>query len=66
VTGPIVATYNRTSTGGTAASATQTFPIALSGTHELFLVFRTVAGGSTGGNLFNLNSAEFVGQRIGT
>jgi hypothetical protein len=38
----------------------------MSGTHELFLVFRSVTGGATGGNLFNLNWAEFVGTGIGT
>ena len=51
-----------------AARATwtsQTFPISLSGTHELFLVFRAVTGGATGGNLFNLNWAEFNGSGIG-
>jgi PKD repeat protein len=64
-TGPIVATYNLVSTGGTAVWTSQTFPIALSGTHDLFLVFRAVAGGSTGNNLFNLNWAEFVGPGVG-
>ena len=58
-------TYNLVSTGGTAVWTSQTFPISLSGTHELFLVFRTVTGGSTGNNLFNLNWAEFVGPGIG-
>ena len=38
----------------------------MSGTHELFLVFRAVTGGATGGNLFNLNWAEFNGAGIGT
>ena len=65
LTGPIVQTYNLVSTGGTAVWTSQTFPISLSGTHELFLVFRTVTGGSTGGNLFNLNWAEFQGAGIG-
>jgi len=65
LTGPIVQTYNLVSTGGTTAWTSQTFPISLSGLHELFLVFRTVTGGSTGGNLFNLNWAEFVGSGIG-
>ena len=64
--GPIVGTYNLVSTGGTATWTSQTFPISLSGTHELFLVFRTVTGGSTGGNLFNLNWTEFVGAGVGT
>ena len=65
VAGPIVQTYNLVSTGGTATWASQTFPISLAGTHELFLVFRTVTDGSTGNNLFNLNWAEFVGSGIG-
>ncbi|HEX6021251.1 MAG TPA: PQQ-dependent sugar dehydrogenase, partial [Solirubrobacter sp.] len=38
VDGPIVTTANLVSTGGTATWTTQTFPIALSGRHELFLV----------------------------
>ena len=58
-------TYNLVSTGGTAVWASQNFSISLSGTHELFLVFRAVTGGSTGGNLFNLNWAEFQGTGIG-
>jgi PKD repeat protein len=66
VDGPIVTTANLVSTGGTATWTSQTFPIAMSGTHELFLVFRAVTGGQTGNNLFNLNWAEFNGQGIGT
>jgi hypothetical protein len=58
-------TANLTSTGGTAAWSSQPFPISLSGKHDLYLVFQAVAGGSTGGNLFNLNWAEFNGQGIG-
>ena len=38
----------------------------MSGTHELFLVFRAVTGGATGANLFNLNWVEFQGAGIGT
>jgi PKD repeat protein len=64
VTGPIVTTANLVSTGGTGVWSTQTFPISLSGKHELFFVFRTVPGGSTGNNLFNLNWAEFGGNGI--
>jgi len=30
----------------------------------MFLVFRSVAGGQTGGNLFNLNWAEFGGTGV--
>ena len=54
VTGPIVQTDNLVSTGGTDTWTTQTFPISLSGTHELFLVFRNITGGATG-SMFNLN-----------
>ena len=64
ITGPIVTTANLVSTGGTANWTTQTFPISLSGMHELFFVFRSVTGGATGGNLFNLNWAEFGGNGI--
>ena len=66
ITGPIVATANLVSTGSTATMvwSSQTFPIAMSGKHELFLVFRTVTGGSTGNNLFNLNWIEFVGNGV--
>jgi PKD repeat protein/type 1 glutamine amidotransferase len=66
LTGPIVQTDNLVSTGGTAVWTSQTFPISLAGTHELFLVFRAVTGGQAGGNLFNLNWAEFTGAGIGT
>jgi carbohydrate binding protein with CBM6 domain len=66
ITGPILTTANLVSTGGTGTWTSQTFPISMSGTHELFLVFRSVTGGATGGNLFNLNWAEFVGAGIGT
>ena len=34
----------------------------MAGTHHVFLVFRSVTGGATGNNLFNLNWAEFNGQ----
>jgi hypothetical protein len=64
ITGPILTTANLVSTGGTGTWTSQTFPIAMSGKHELFFVFRTVTGGSTGGNLFNLNRAEFGGNGI--
>jgi hypothetical protein len=65
VDGPIVTTANLVSTGGTATWTSQTFPIPMSGTHQLFLVFRSVTGGATGGNLFNLNWAEFNGAGVG-
>ena len=68
ITGPLLATANLVSTGGTAAWSSQTFPLgsaeALSGKHELFFVFRAVTGGATGNNLFNLNWAEFVGNGV--
>ena len=54
------------STGGTAVWSSQNFPISLSGTHELFFVFRAVTGGATGANLFNLNWAQFQGAGVGT
>lgn len=66
VNGPIVMTANLVSTGGTATWTTQTFPISLSGTHELFLVFRAVPDGATGGDLFNLNWLDFDGPGIGS
>ena len=65
-TGPIVDTYNLVSTGGTATWTSQTFPISLAGTNDLFLVFRAVTGGQTGNNLFNLNWTEFGGAGVGT
>jgi hypothetical protein len=65
-TGPIVNTFNLVSTGGTAAWTSQTFPLSLAGKNELFLVFQTVPGGATGGNLFNLNWADFVGAGVGS
>jgi hypothetical protein len=64
ITGPILTTANLVSTGGTAVWSTQTFPIAMTGKHELFFVFRAVTGGATGGNLFNLNWAEFGGNGV--
>ena len=64
ITGPILTTANLVSTGGTGTWTSQTFPISMSGKHELFLVFRSVAGGATGNNLFNLNWTEFVGPGI--
>jgi PKD repeat protein len=63
--GPVVTTANLTSTGGTGTWSSQTFPISMNSTHQLYLVFRTVTDGATGGNLFNLNWAEFNGAGIG-
>ena len=64
ITGPIITTANLVSTGGTAVWTSQTFPISMTGLHEVFLVFRSVPGGETGGNLFNLNWTEFNGKGI--
>ncbi|HET6547299.1 MAG TPA: PKD domain-containing protein, partial [Solirubrobacter sp.] len=64
VDGPIVTTANLVSTGGNDVWTTQTVPIALSGKHELFLVFRSVPGGQGGRNLFLLNWAEFGGNGV--
>ena len=60
-------TANLVSTGSTSAGmvwSSQTFPISLSGQHELFFVIRSVTGGATGGNLLNLNWAEFGGNGV--
>ena len=65
-TGPVVATANLVSTGGTGTWTSQTVPISMAGTHRLFLVIAAVDGGATGNNLFNLNYAEFNGAGIGT
>jgi hypothetical protein len=66
ITGPVVATANLTSTGATGTWSTMTVPLAnvAAGAHELFLTFRTVTGGATGANLFNLNWAEFGGNGV--
>jgi PKD repeat protein len=64
ITGPILTTANLVSTGDIAAWSSQRFPIAMTGKHELFFVFRAVTGGQTGNNLFNLNWAEFGGNGI--
>jgi hypothetical protein len=65
-TGPLVGTYNLVSTGDPTTWTSQTFPVSLAGTNELFLVFRAVPDGQAGNNLFNLNWAEFVGAGVGT
>jgi PKD repeat protein len=64
ITGPVVATADLTSTGATGTWATTTVPIAMTGKHELFLTFRAITGGATGGNLVNLNWAEFGGNGV--
>jgi len=61
--GPIVASIDLVSTGDNDIWTSQTVPISMTGTHELFLVFRTIPGGSTSGNnLFQLNWVEFGGD----
>jgi hypothetical protein len=63
--GPVLTTATLTSTGNTATWQSQTFPVANpGGLHKVYLVFRSVAGGQTGGNLFNLNWAQFDGQGV--
>ncbi|MGV9349006.1 ThuA domain-containing protein [Streptomyces spiralis] len=65
VGGPVLTTANLMSTGGTATWESQKFPITdPGGKHKIYLVFRSVTGGQTGGNLFNLNWAEFGGQGV--
>ncbi|MCW3839536.1 ThuA domain-containing protein [Micromonospora yasonensis] len=65
VNGPILTTAALTSTGNTATWQSQTFPITdPGGLHKIYLVFRSVTGGQTGGNLFNLNWTEFGGQGV--
>ena len=65
VDGPILLTANLTSTGDAAIWESQTFQLTdPGGGHQLFLVFRSVPGGATGNNLFNLNWVEFVGDGI--
>ena len=57
---------NLISTGGPTSGRARRSRSRSAGTHELFLVFRTVTGGATGGNLFNLNWVEFQGAGVGT
>ena len=65
IDGPILLTANLTSTGDAAVWDSQTFELTdPDGGHQLFLVFRSVTGGATGNNLFNLNWVEFVGDGI--
>jgi cytochrome c len=67
VSGPILTTATLTSTGDTATWQSQRFPITdPGGQHKIYLVFRSVTGGQTGGNLVNLNWAEFGGQGVST
>jgi hypothetical protein len=63
--GPVIATANLTSTGGTTTWQSQSIDLpAVPGTNRLFLRFVSVPGGSTGGNLFNLNWVQFNGQGV--
>ena len=66
ITGPVIATANldldgwHRHVGDHDGSAGQ----RPAGKHELFVTFRTVTGGATGGNLFNLNWVEFGGNGV--
>jgi cytochrome c len=65
VNGPILTTATLTSTGDPGTWQSQAFPVAdPGGLHKIYLVFRSVTGGQTGGNLFNLNWVEFGGQGV--
>jgi PKD repeat protein len=67
ITGPLLATANLVSTGGANVWSSQSIPVAMSGTHEVFLVFRSVTGGAPSNNnpgMFLFNWAEFNGQGI--
>jgi len=66
ITGPVIASANLTSTGGADTWATTTVPLTgvQGGKHELFITFRTLTGGATGGSLFNLNWVEFGGNGV--
>ncbi|MFF0835047.1 MULTISPECIES: ThuA domain-containing protein [unclassified Streptomyces] len=65
VGGPVLTTANLTSTGDTGTWRSQKFPVTdPGGKHKIYLVFRSVTGGQSGANLFNLNWAEFGGQGV--
>jgi cytochrome c len=65
VDGPILATATITSTGNDVTWQSQTLPITdPGGPHEVFFVFRSIEGGQTGNNLFNLNWVQFEGQGV--
>jgi cytochrome c len=65
VDGPVLLTAPLTATGGTSDWQSQTFPVTdPGGLHELYLVIRSVDGGATGNNLFNLNWVEFGGPGV--
>jgi cytochrome c len=62
--GTLLTAVTVTDTGGGNSFASQTTPLPASeGTHRLYLVFRSVAGGPVS-NLFNLNWFELVGKGI--
>jgi hypothetical protein len=63
--GPILATSTLTSTGAATVWESQTVQVNdPGGPHAIYLVFRSVSGGQTGGDLFNLNRVEFGGTGI--
>ncbi|HSK51322.1 MAG TPA: ThuA domain-containing protein [Clostridia bacterium] len=65
VDGPLLLTANLTSTGNATTWESQTFALAdPGGAHDVFLVIRSVPGGATGNNLFNLNWVEFGGTGV--
>jgi PKD repeat protein len=65
VDGPILTTATLTSTGNTTTWQSQSVPITdPGGLHKVYLVFRSIPGGQTGNNLFNLNWVEFGGPGI--
>jgi hypothetical protein len=65
VDGPILATSTLTSTGDAAIWQTQIVQVNdPGGPHGIYLVFRSVPGGQTGDDLFNLNWVEFGGAGI--
>ncbi|HEU0235287.1 MAG TPA: ThuA domain-containing protein [Candidatus Limnocylindrales bacterium] len=67
ITGPLLLTANLTSTGNAATWQSQSFPITdPGGAHSIFLVVRSIPGGATGNNLFNLNWVQFEGDGIST
>ena len=61
--GSLVTSVTIAGTANATTYASQTYPIADSGTHRYFLVFLPAAGGP-GNNFFNLNWIEFVGAGI--
>jgi cytochrome c len=65
VDGPVLTTATLTSTGNTTTWQSQSVPITdPGGLNKVYLVFRSIPGGQTGGNLFNLNWVEFGGPGI--